>query len=168
MAATSSAPGDGRCPAERPRTAVLLGGAETGGRLAIVELILARGATAPRHRHDREDEALYVLAGELAVCIGEEWRGVPAGAAIFLPRGVEHGVAVVGARARALAVFTPAGFENFYRDLGAGAPDLERLVTIAARYDCEITGPPPTQLASARVCGPGATLRRGSDRRRGA
>ncbi|CAA9567887.1 MAG: hypothetical protein AVDCRST_MAG88-2062 [uncultured Thermomicrobiales bacterium] len=144
MAATSKVPRDGRRLAERSRAAILVGGAETGGRLAIVELTLARGASDPRHRHDREDEALYVLDGELAVCLDEEWRRVPAGATILLPRGVEHGVAVVSPRARVLTILTPAGFEGFYRDVDSSEPDLERLVTIAARYGCEITGPPPT------------------------
>ena len=143
MAATRGASRDGQGRADGHRAAVLVGGAETGGRLAIVALTLARGAEPPRHRHHWEDEALYVLEGALAVCLGDAWHHVPAGAALLLPRGVEHGVAVVGARARALSVLTPAGFEGFYRDMDGVEPDLERLVTIAARYGCEITGPPP-------------------------
>ncbi len=144
MAATRGASQDSQRRAEGHRAAVLVGGTETGGRLAIVALTMARGAEPPRHRHHWEDEALYVLDGELAVCLDEEWRRVPSGAAILLPRGVEHGVAVVGARARVLAVLTPAGFEGFYRDTSGVPPDLERLVATAARYGCEITGPAAT------------------------
>ena len=51
MAATRTARPDDRRRAEGREAAVLVGGAETGGRLAIVALALARGAPLPRHRH---------------------------------------------------------------------------------------------------------------------
>ena len=143
MAATRRSHRDDQRRGEERQATILVGGAETGGRLALVTLVLMRGAEPPRHRHHWEDEALYVLDGELAIWLGGAWHRVPTGAAILLPRGVEHGVAVVSARARVLAVLTPAGFEGFYRDLSGAAPDLERLVATAARYGCEITGPPP-------------------------
>ena len=122
--------------------AVLIGGEATGGRFALVETVEVRGAAAPRHCHHWEDETLYVLDGELAVWLGDTWHRLPAGAALLLPRGVEHAVAVVGAAARVLTVLTPAGFEGFYRELADATPDLDRLVATAARYGCEITGPP--------------------------
>ena len=130
---------------ERQAT-VLVGGAETSGRLAIVALVLARGASLPRHRHHWEDEALYVLEGELAVWVAGERIAAPAGTAVLLPRGVDHAVAAVTAQARVLAALTPAGSEGFHRELGepsACGAALERLVAVAARYGCEITGPAP-------------------------
>ena len=142
MAATCTAHRHGQRRAEERQATILIGGAETGGRLAIVEEVIRRGAELPRHLHHWEDEALYVLDGELAVCLGGEWRRVPAGGAVLLSRGVEHAVAVVGAAARVLTVLTPAGFEGFYRELTDATPDLDRLVATAARYGCEITGPP--------------------------
>jgi hypothetical protein len=74
---------------------------------------------------------------------------VPAGGAILLPRGAEHAVVAVTPEARVLTILTPAGFEGFHREwaataAGAASPSLERLVALAARYGCEITGPPPT------------------------
>ena len=136
---------------------VLLAGAETGGRLAVVETVEARGAALPLHRHHWEDEVLYVVAGELAVRLGGAWRRVPAGAAVLLPRGVEHAVAAATPEARVLTILTPAGFEGFHREWGtmtAGvATDLERLVALAARYGCEITGPPPTPPAPMPATG---------------
>ena len=128
--------------------AVLIGGEVTGGRFALVEIVEARGKAAPRHRHHWEDEALYVLAGALRVCVGGVWADVPAGAAVVLPRGVEHAVAAATATARVLAVVAPAGFEGLYRDVAGAAPGLERLVALAARYGCEITGPPPGPAAT--------------------
>jgi quercetin dioxygenase-like cupin family protein len=115
---------------------------ETGGRLALVEFEGVRGATAPRHRHHWEDETLFVVTGQLRVFLGRDWHEVGAGAAIVLPRGIEHTFVVATERARLLIALTPAGFENFYRELAIGM-SLERQVVTAARYGCEITGPAP-------------------------
>jgi hypothetical protein len=68
-------------------------------------------------------------------------RGL-AGTACFLPRGVEHALLAETERARVLSFFAPAGFERFYGEMASVGPlDVERLVTTAARYGCEIAGP---------------------------
>jgi quercetin dioxygenase-like cupin family protein len=129
-------------------------GEETGGRFAIVEAVATRDAASPRHRHLREDELLYVLEGALHVLSAGAWADIPAGAAVRLPRGVEHAV-VATEGARVLAILTPAGFEGFYGELAAAepagvpVPGVERLVATAARFGCEITGPPPSRRRSA-------------------
>ena len=135
----------------------LLTGEETGGQLALLRATVRRGREPPLHLHRREDETLCVLGGELTCYVGGEARPVPAGRCVYLPRGVEHGFVVESGEATILHLFTPAGYEGAIRELGAVAssntsapglaapPDVERLVTVAARYGCEITGPPPTQ-----------------------
>jgi quercetin dioxygenase-like cupin family protein len=129
-----------------PDLVVLVDGAATAGRLALLALTVARGDEPPRHRHHWEDEVLFVLAGALRVWRAGRSTAVPAGAAIFLARGVEHGFLVTSGTARLLVTLTPAGFEGCYRELGgASSPTLERLVVTAARYGCEITGPPPAE-----------------------
>jgi hypothetical protein len=66
-----------------------------------------------------------------------------AGAAIFIPRGSEHGFAILSDEARLLTAFTPAGFEGFFRETADATPDdLGRLIATAARYGAEVTGPP--------------------------
>ena len=123
---------------------LLVEGAAAAGRFALLELVVARGAEPPRHRHHWEDEVFYVLAGALRVWVGGRWIAAPAGAAVFLPRGDEHAFVVTTPLARVLVALTPAGFEGCYRELGGpAAPPLERLVATAARYGCEITGPSP-------------------------
>ena len=133
----------------------LLTGEETGGRFALVRATARRGCEPPCHLHRREDETLCVLAGDLTCHIGGEPRPVRAGTCLYLPRGLEHGFVVESDEATILHLFTPAGYEGAIRELGmvassntappaaAGLPDVERLVTVAARYGCEITGPPP-------------------------
>ena len=45
---------------------------QTAGRLWAKELLAERGMATPMHRHSREDEAFYVLDGEVSVYVGEE------------------------------------------------------------------------------------------------
>ena len=131
-------------PACEARIAVLVAGEETAGRCGLVETVEERGAKPPRHLHHWEDETLYVIEGSLSVWVASEWVEAPAGTAVFLPRGVEHAFFAATEKARVLSFFVPAGFERFYREMAAAGPlDVEHLVTMAARYGCEITGPAP-------------------------
>jgi quercetin dioxygenase-like cupin family protein len=126
--------------------AVLVWGEETAGRCGLVETVEERGAHPPRHLHLREDETLYVVEGSLSVWVAGEWVEAPAGTALFLPRGVEHALLAETERARVLSFFAPAGFERFYGEMDTVGPlDVERLVTTAARYGCEIAGPTPAR-----------------------
>jgi quercetin dioxygenase-like cupin family protein len=123
----------------------LIGGRATAGRFALIELTVERGAEPPCHRHANEDEVIYVLAGDVHILVGTQRLSKTAGGAIFIPRGVEHGFAVVSGQARLLTAYLPAGFEGFYRETADAVPgDLDRLIATAARYGCEVTGPPLT------------------------
>ena len=132
-------------PATRePEIAVHVRGEDTAGRCGLVETVQKRGTRSPRHLHLREDETLYVIEGSLSVWVAGEWVEVPMGAALFLPRGVEHALVAETSKVRVLSFFAPAGFEGFYGEMAAVGPyDIERLVTTAARYGCEIAGPTP-------------------------
>ena len=44
---------------------ILLSGEDTGGAYCLLDLSVAPGKGVPRHTHTREDEALFVLSGEL-------------------------------------------------------------------------------------------------------
>jgi uncharacterized cupin superfamily protein len=45
---------------------------------------------APVHVHHHDDEAWYVVDGELAMLLGDDEVRVPAGGAALAPRGVAH------------------------------------------------------------------------------
>jgi quercetin dioxygenase-like cupin family protein len=125
---------------------VLLDGQDTGGRFALVESLESRGHEPPRHLHHWEDETLYVLQGELIVYLGDTAIRAPAGTAVLLPRGEEHSYEVLSGSASVLALYTPAGFEGFFQALAdettGPQSSLDRLISVAARHGCEITGPP--------------------------
>lgn len=130
---------------------ILVGAEASANRLAVIESVERPNSEPPYHRHQGEDELLYVIEGEIAVLVEGAWQAAPAGTAVVIPRGTQHTFAVLGQAARLLTVFAPAGFEGFYRELGpaatawplGNAQRIEQWVATAARYGCEITGPHP-------------------------
>ena len=130
--------------------AVLVTGAQPGGRLALIETVEVRGAEPPRHCHHWEDETLYVLEGALSVYHAGTWTPCPAGKAVVLPRGTEHSFVVLSGTARVLMLVAPASIQAWYGEARHGTPwsgALDHVVAAAARYGCEITGPPPANRA---------------------
>ena len=113
------------------------------------------GFATPYHVHHLEDEAFYVLEGEMAfVCDGQWIKGGP-GAYVFGPREIPHGFKVVGTTAaRMLLMCTPAGFERFVLEMGTDftspvePPDMAKLVAVAAKYKIDILGPLPEEGAT--------------------
>lgn len=109
----------------------------TGGAFSIVEEV--NPVDAPMHIHERHDELFYVLEGEHVFTVdGTEYPAGP-GDCVFGPRGLPHAQRrVVPRTGRILTMFSPAGFEGFFRDLAeagrAGDDGPEALVRIAARY----------------------------------
>ncbi|HEX6391774.1 MAG TPA: quercetin 2,3-dioxygenase [Solirubrobacteraceae bacterium] len=136
------------------RVWVKASGAETDGRFAQVEVDDPRGTAPPMHVHHNEDETFYVLEGEISVFAAGERTEVGAGEYAFVPRGVEHAYLVRSQRARMLVTFSPAGFEEFFVEIGVAGdeppvdpvmPSPEEFARRLAPYGCEITGPPPTE-----------------------
>ena len=123
--------------------------AQTGGALGLIEQVVPPGFGSPYHVHHNEDEAFYVLEGEIRFFSGERSWVVGPGGFAFLPRDVPHGFRTEGdAPSRSLLLVTPAGFERFVTELSepappAGPPDLGRLAQVAATYGLEIFGPLP-------------------------
>ncbi len=137
------------------RVTVKAGSAETSGRIAQIEVNDPRGSAPPLHLHREDDELYYVIEGELTVLVGNERIDLSAGDFAFAPHGVVHSYIVRSPQARALVTISPAGLEGMFVEGGvpvaAGQqpaeevmPPIEEMVELAARYGCEILGPPPT------------------------
>jgi hypothetical protein len=114
------------------------------------------GAGPPLHVHDREDECLYVLDGELTVRCGGDAFTAAAGSFVFLPRSRPHRFWAPGPPARLLLIAVPGGIEDYFLQINAAASDQERR-QVGERYgipSCPdrqpkpataIAGPPRTQ-----------------------
>src|SRR5215471_7391996 len=97
-----------------------LWGHDTGGAISIVEHPFPVGALVPPHLHTRED----VLG---------------AGGYITKPRGELHTMWNAGkAPARMIEVISPAGFENFFREMAdmvaSGPPQFPDVTALAEKY----------------------------------
>ncbi len=126
---------------------LLVGGARTEGRYALVEIDTRPGEEPPLHIHTREDELVYVVHGEIAVEVDGIQRRCRAGDCALLPRGGEHTWRVESGEATLLILATPAGIEGYYTALAEPVEPgqrVERLIAASARYGIEIVGPAPS------------------------
>jgi quercetin dioxygenase-like cupin family protein len=119
-----------------------LWGADTGGSLSIVEHPFPVGALVPPHLHTREDEYSIVTEGEIGFRSGDREVVLGAGGYIAKPRGELHAMWNAGkVPARMIEVISPAGFENFFREVSdlvaAGPPDLAAIGALAQPYGLE-------------------------------
>jgi mannose-6-phosphate isomerase-like protein (cupin superfamily) len=145
----------------------LLSGAETAGAFALWEGVMPRGAAPPLHTHP-QDETFYLLEGKLVVWAvepaaadDERWlhthaRRCEPGTAIFVPGRMPHTFRVESDTARMLFLSTPAGIEDYVRDLSepaawpwlqppAEGPRVprERLDAVEREHRVVRLGPPP-------------------------
>ncbi|MGI8876677.1 MAG: cupin domain-containing protein [Egibacteraceae bacterium] len=127
-------------PEEGVRDRFMIDGKDSGGRLALVEHLMApRALAAPLHRHSREDEYSYVLEGRVGALLGDDEVFAEVGDLIFKPRAQWHTFWNAGdTPARILELIAPAGLEDLFRQFGAGLPDPETLMPMAACYGCEL------------------------------
>jgi quercetin dioxygenase-like cupin family protein len=104
-----------------------LTGEQTGGRFALWEGVLPKGAAPPLHSHP-QDETFVLLDGEMTAWVVPEeatggegapaWaetcgRRVGAGATVLAPAGVPHTFRIESDTARMLFLSTPAGIEDY-------------------------------------------------------
>ena len=104
--------------------AVCLSGKDTGGAYSLLDVSLAPRMGVPRHKHTREDEAYFVLAGELEVTVGDTVFVLHAGDTLMAPRDIPHELRNSGTRENHfLLLFSPSGFEEFVMATAIPAPD---------------------------------------------
>jgi quercetin dioxygenase-like cupin family protein len=123
----------------------------TNGAFCLLEQwTMPPGFGSPYHIHHREDEAFYVLEGEIAFVCDGKWMQAGPGTYVFGPREIPHGFKVIGtAPARMLVMCAPAGFEGFVLELAEdltsppAPPDMAKLMAVAAKYEIDILGPLP-------------------------
>lgn len=118
----------------------------TGGGYSLIEDLVPPGLGAPLHVHTREDEAIYVTAGELEVTVAETRRLAKPGDVVHMPRRVPHGFRNASERpARMLIVFSPGGFERGFLEIGKPVgseetpptltpQEMQRMREVAERY----------------------------------
>jgi quercetin dioxygenase-like cupin family protein len=128
-------------------------GDDTAGRFALVEALAFQSTEPPLHIHHREDEAWYVLDGQMTFYVGDLVLQASSGSFVYAPSGIPHTFTVDVEPTRVLVFASPAGFEHFALELGEPAtsdvppptlsvPPPDVLEPVATRYGIEVVGPP--------------------------
>jgi mannose-6-phosphate isomerase-like protein (cupin superfamily) len=116
-------------------------GSEAGGQFGIIEGVLPPGAGPSPHRHQRYDEAFYVLEGAIEYFIGDEWVLATAGTCVYAPAGLIHGFRNSGvSEARQLIIAAPAEAFEMVEALHSVTPD--QLGAVLERYATEFVRDP--------------------------
>lgn len=124
---------------------------ETGNQLSIWQSFVPPGAGAPAHTHTREDEAFYVLSGEVLFEIEGNAQPLPLGPGgfLFAPRNRRHSYRNSGPVVACLLVLAMPGdgldrmfasFEAESKRVGQ-TPAMATLAAIAADYGVIIHPP---------------------------
>lgn len=131
--------------------------AETAGAYCLMEHLLTPDADPPRHVHADEEEAFYVLDGEIELEVDGVVAVARAGTFALAPAGRPHSFRVLTPTARMLVITSGLGHpgpgaEAFFRAAGRPAtapvlpereaPDPVRLTALAADHGIEILPPP--------------------------
>jgi quercetin dioxygenase-like cupin family protein len=114
---------------------ILVTGKDTAGHYALIDMHILPGGGPPHHRHDFE-EMFSVLEGEIEATLRGKQRIIRAGETINIPANAPHQFQNKSRQsARMLALCSPAGLEEFFREVG---------VPVATRT----TPPPPLDEAA--------------------
>lgn len=144
MKPTFLAPGEGHALSIAGNTiSFKAGAADTGGAFGFIEYTASpEFAGPPAHVHHEMYEVFYVLEGELTMRLGAETVTAPAGSFVLVPPGIPHTFSNSGTTtARFLGLFTPGGFEEYFKDLsgllGSGPLDPAAGAELASKYGFE-------------------------------
>jgi quercetin dioxygenase-like cupin family protein len=110
-------------------------------RFSMGTQVLAPGRRIPVHRHEAQEEILFVHSGSGVALLDEGPADLPTGATVAIPAGAWHGVENPGAEPLVLVWFiSPPGLEEMFREIsappGEPAPPLvdEEFQEIARRH----------------------------------
>jgi quercetin dioxygenase-like cupin family protein len=108
---------------------ILLSGDDTGGRFAMIDMLIPSGSGPPPHRHDF-DETFQVVEGEVVVTFRDETFTVSIRQTANIPSNAPHHFRnETNETVLLLCVVSPSGLEEFFAAVGD---------PVAAR-----TSPPP-------------------------
>ncbi len=121
---------------------------ETAGAYSLTEHLVTAASNPPMHVQVHEDEAFYILEGEIEFEVDGHVAVATPGTFAFVARGAAHTFSVLTPTARMLVICSgkPAdNLEDFFLAMGTpateralptpGAPDVDRLVEL-----CDLTG----------------------------
>jgi quercetin dioxygenase-like cupin family protein len=112
---------------------------DTNSVFSVMEFVTPPGKGVALHVHEREDELVYLLEGEIEVTLGNQKMKAVPGVTALLPRGIPHGFTNVGNKpSRLLDTILPGQFDNYFVELAAlyaaGDPSEEQIDALSRKY----------------------------------
>ena len=94
---------------------------------------------APLHRHHREEEYTFVVAGRLSLQLGDQMISAEAGSWVIKPRGQWHTFwnAEVTPCAT-IEIVSPAGFQEYFKELADIEPGFKHLASLNTKYGIDM------------------------------
>jgi quercetin dioxygenase-like cupin family protein len=132
---------------------IKLGARDTGGSLMVMETVVHPHEGPPLHIHRLEDEAFYVLDGEMKVVDNDRESIVGTGALVFMPKNSVHRFENVrDTPSTILVMFIPGGFEGYLMEMGTpvvegqprptGPVDFDKVARVGPQYGLELAHVP--------------------------
>lgn len=111
----------------------------TNGVFSVLEFVTPPGEGVAVHVHEREDELVYLLEGEIEVTLGNQKMKAVPGVMALLPRGIPHGFKNIGNKpSRVLDTILPGQFDNYFVELAAlyaaGDPAEKQIDALSIKY----------------------------------
>jgi mannose-6-phosphate isomerase-like protein (cupin superfamily) len=127
--------------ADGERQAVRVDSRDTHGTYSVIESVAGPGCAVPTHCHRNEEEHFLVVSGRYRIAIGDQILDAPPGTRATVPRNTPHSWRNIAAEdSRLLTILTPGGFEQIVCAVKDTPP--EKIRDLAARFGCDILGPP--------------------------
>jgi quercetin dioxygenase-like cupin family protein len=127
--------------------------AETAGAYSLTEQVVTAASNPPMHVQTDEDEAFYIIDGEVEFEVDGAVVTATPGTFAFVARGAAHQFRVLTDQARMLVITSgkPAdNLEDFFVEMGEpatervlpppAAPDEDRLAVLCDRMGIELVG----------------------------
>jgi mannose-6-phosphate isomerase-like protein (cupin superfamily) len=120
-------------------------GAGDDDRFSVVEYESAAGMPGPPpHIHHRNEEAFYILDGQVDFMLDGKTERLDRGSFVLVPRGTTHTFVNAGpGPARWIGIFAPGHYEQLVEEVGAilpkdAPPDGAALAALFTKWDTEI------------------------------
>jgi len=88
-------------------------------RMAMGTQLLPGGEQIPVHRHEHQDEILFIHEGNATGVVGDSSLPIEPGTTVYVPRGLWHGVQnTEDEPVKIVWIVSPPGLEGFFRSIG--------------------------------------------------
>jgi len=127
---------------------VLVSSEQTGDASCVLRFFIPPGNVTPTHLHRATDETFLIESGEIEVNRGGELLRGRKGDAIYLPKGIPHGLRVGNDEGVTLVVCVvpSGGFDRYFaacaEEFKKSEPEMPLLVKLAAGYGIEFQSGP--------------------------